>query len=225
MKVSARRSVKVLGGTDRESLSLDEKIRQLLNQSYNFSMKLTSQQTLPVSRDRAWDALNDISVLKGCIPGCESLIDKGDGQYELLIMAAVGPVKAKFTGKLRLVDLQPPHSYTIHFEGSGGPAGHGKGTAEVALEPVDESTTVLHYTATASVGGKIAQIGSRLVDMAAQKMAGDFFSAFDAQLRAQNSAPSNDDATENEVMGSEKTVRTGWISQALNFLRKIFGGK
>lgn len=145
-------------------------------------MELTSQQTLPVTQQQAWEALNDVTLLQASIPGCESVTAAGDNQYEVAIMAAVGPVKARFKGKLRLADLQPPTSYTMHFEGQGGAAGHGKGSAQVRLEPVSARETLLHYTAQASVGGKIAQIGSRLVDMAAQKMAGEFFATFNARL-------------------------------------------
>jgi carbon monoxide dehydrogenase subunit G len=146
-------------------------------------MELTSQQALPVSQSQAWEALNDTAMLQAAIPGCESITPGAEpNHYEVAIMAAIGPVKARFKGKLRLEDLQPPTSYTLYFEGQGGQAGHGKGQAAVRLEPNGPGETVLHYTATASVGGKIAQIGSRLVDMAAQKMATDFFSNFTAAL-------------------------------------------
>jgi carbon monoxide dehydrogenase subunit G len=147
-------------------------------------MQLTSKQLLPASQLEAWTALNDISVLKACIPGCDSLVETSENEYELLVVAAIGPVKAKFKGKLRLSDLNAPHGYKLQFEGQGGAAGHGKGSAEVRLEPVNATETELHYSATATVGGKIAQIGSRLVDMAAQRMATEFFTAFTAQLQA-----------------------------------------
>ena len=107
----------------------------------------------------------------------------------MLLTAAIGPVKAKFKGKLKLADLQPPEAYTIHFEGQGGAAGHGKGSAKVRLEPAGADETVLHYTATAQVGGKIAQIGSRLIDMAAQKMAGEFFASFNKLLEEKYHPP------------------------------------
>ena len=100
------------------------------------------------------------------------------------ITAAVGPVKAKFKGKLSLADVTPPQSYTINFEGQGGVAGHGKGSAQVTLESIAPDETVLHYKADASVGGKIAQIGQRLVDMAAQKMASEFFANFNREILA-----------------------------------------
>ena len=145
-------------------------------------MQLSNQQTLPVNQQQAWEALNDIALLQASIPGCESITPTGDNRYELALTASVGPVKARFKGKLELSDLQPPTSYTMQFEGQGGAAGHGKGSAQVRLEPTGPRETVLHYSATASVGGKLAQIGSRLVDMTAQKMANDFFANFNAKL-------------------------------------------
>ena len=146
-------------------------------------MQLTNQQTLPVGQAQAWEALNDITLLQAAIPGCESITPAGEHRYEVLVTAAVGPVKAKFKGKLQLEDLVPPTSYTLRFEGQGGAAGHGKGHAEIRLESTGPRETVLHYTAHASVGGKIAQIGSRLVDMAAQKMATEFFETFNTKLQ------------------------------------------
>lgn len=152
-------------------------------------MQISNQQNLSVSRQHAWDALNNIDVLQKAIPGCESLVETAPHNHEVHILAVVGPVKAKFKGKLRLSDLQPPASYRIDFEGQGGAAGHGKGSATVRLEPTSENSCVLHYEATATVGGKIAQIGQRLVDMAAQKMAGEFFQNFNAQLEQLHPAP------------------------------------
>ncbi len=146
-------------------------------------MQLTNQQTLPVTQAQAWEALNDIALLQSAIPGCESITPTGPNQYEALIMAAIGPVRARFKGKLQLENLQPPNSYTLRFEGQGGAAGHGKGHADIRLEATGARETVLHYTAHASVGGKMAQIGSRLVDMAAQKMATEFFASFNARLQ------------------------------------------
>ena len=157
-------------------------------------MELSNSQTLPVGQSVAWAALNDIEVLRECIPGCELLTQVDDSEFDVVVVSAIGPVKAKFKGKLKLLKVVPPTSYEIHFEGSGGPAGHGKGTAAVRLESLEPSSTVLHYTANARVGGKIAQIGSRLVDMAAQKMAGDFFQKFNAALVARH--PASAPATE-----------------------------
>ena len=145
-------------------------------------MQLSNQQSLAVSQAQAWEALNDIALLQQAIPGCESISPLGENQYEVQILAAIGPVRAKFKGKLALENIQAPNSYSLRFEGQGGAAGHGKGQADIRLEGAGPNQTILHYTAQASVGGKIAQIGSRLVDMAAQKMATDFFAKFSTVL-------------------------------------------
>ncbi len=140
-------------------------------------MEMSGEQHIPLSQQRVWEALNDPAILKSCIPGCESIERISDDEYKVAMLAAVGPVKAKFSGKLLLADLNPPHSYSIAFEGSGGAAGFGKGSAHVTLAP-EGAGTVLAYKATASVGGKLAQIGSRLIDGVARKMADDFFTRF-----------------------------------------------
>lgn len=152
-------------------------------------MQMTQQQLLPVSQPVAWEALNDIALLQQCIPGCESLTADGADQYAVAMTASVGPVRAKFKGKLKIEDRTPPASYRLQFEGQGGAAGHGKGHADVHLEPAGPASTLLRYTAHASVGGKLAQIGSRLVDMAAQKMATDFFAKFTEALRERYPPP------------------------------------
>lgn len=149
-------------------------------------MQLANEHVLPVGQAEAWRALNDTELLRASIPGCESLTPAAEApaeQFDVLVVAAVGPVKAKFKGKLRLTDVAAPHHYTMHFEGQGGPAGFGKGSAKVDLEPISAAETRLRYTAQAQVGGRIAQVGSRLVDMAAQKMAQDFFANFTRQLQ------------------------------------------
>jgi carbon monoxide dehydrogenase subunit G len=180
-------------------------------------MQLASQQSLPVSQAAAWAALNDTEILKACIPGCESITETEPNHYDVAMTAAVGPVKAKFKGKLKLSDLNPPQSYVINFEGQGGAAGHGKGKAEVRLEPQGDAETLLQYTATASVGGKIAQIGSRLVDMAAQKMAGEFFSKFDAALRERHPAPAAPEATPDTAPAGGEAGKPG-------LMKRLFGG-
>ncbi len=140
-------------------------------------MEMHGEQLVTADRNRTWAALNDPEVLKSCIPGCESITAISDGKYEVLMTARVGPVAAKFKGKLALSDVNPPESYSIHFEGQGGAAGFGKGSAKVKL--ADEGPhTRLSYDVTANVGGKLAQIGSRLVDGAAKKLAADFFDKF-----------------------------------------------
>ena len=140
-------------------------------------MEMTGEQLIPLPQQRVWEALNDPGILKACIPGCESIEKVSDTEYKVVMTAAIGPVKAKFNGRLLLADLNPPDSYSITFEGTGGAAGFGKGAAQVSLLP-EGSGTRLTYKATASVGGKLAQIGSRLIDGVAKKMSDDFFSRF-----------------------------------------------
>lgn len=184
-------------------------------------MELSNQQTLPVSQAIAWEALNDITMLQAAIPGCESITPTEPDQYEVVVMAAVGPVKAKFKGKLKLSDIVAPTSYVINFDGQGGAAGHGKGSATVSLAADGANQTTLSYTAKAQVGGKIAQIGSRLVDMAAQKMANEFFSNFTKALEdkyGKAEAPAM--AAEAEA---EAPPASAW-SRIAGWFRKLFGG-
>jgi carbon monoxide dehydrogenase subunit G len=145
-------------------------------------MELQGERVIPAGVQRTWEALNDPDTLKACIAGCETLERTGEHSFRSVMAVRIGPVNARFNGKLDLTDVQPPLGYTMTFEGQGGAAGFGKGTSRVTLEPEGESTR-LRYTAQAQVGGKMAQIGSRLVDAAARKMTDDFFAAFEAQLR------------------------------------------
>jgi hypothetical protein len=140
-------------------------------------MDMTGEYRIPAPRETVWRALNDPEVLKQCIPGCETLDKKSDTEYSATVTAKVGPVKAKFGGNVTMSDLDPPNGYTISGEGSGGAAGFAKGGAKVSLKE-DAGATVLSYTVNATVGGKLAQIGSRLIDSTAKKMANDFFAKF-----------------------------------------------
>lgn len=140
-------------------------------------MELTGIQQIRRDRAGVWAALNDPDVLRQCIPGCESMTREGDAAYAVVMTAAVGPVKARFNGKLTLSDVCEEKSYVLNFEGSGGAAGFGKGGATVTLAQQD-SATLLTYKANARVGGKLAQVGSRLIDGMAAKMAADFFDRF-----------------------------------------------
>lgn len=153
-------------------------------------MEMNQTQRLPVPQQVAWEALNDTDLLKQCIPGCESIVPDGENAYQLALTAAVGPVKARFKGRMALQDIQAPDSYTIQFDGQGGAAGFGKGSAKVTLTPEGDET-LLTYVVQAQVGGKIAQIGSRLVDAAARKMADTFFVRF---TEAVGGAPGGDEA-------------------------------
>jgi carbon monoxide dehydrogenase subunit G len=174
-------------------------------------MDLSETHTLPVPQQVAWEALNDIDVLKACIPGCESIEAEGENAYAVAMTASVGPVKAKFKGRMNLTEIDAPHTYTIVFEGQGGAAGFGKGNAKVNLEPGDDAdTTRLTYNASAQVGGKLAQIGSRLVDGAARKIAAEFFKRFGEQLTA-GAEPA--DGTGEEVERKRKSW-TAWISKS-----------
>ncbi|MSP48111.1 MAG: carbon monoxide dehydrogenase [Alphaproteobacteria bacterium] len=146
-------------------------------------MEMTGEQRLPAPRDVVWAALNDPEVLRQSIPGCEEIEKLSDTEMTAKVSAKVGPVSAKFTGTVTLADLDPPNGYTISGEGKGGVAGFAKGGAKVTLEP-DGDGTILRYEVTASVGGKLAQIGSRLIDATAKKMAGEFFTRFNAIVSA-----------------------------------------
>ncbi len=146
-------------------------------------MELQGERLIPASLDATWVALNDPEVLKACIAGCESLERTGDDSMAAVVAVKVGPVSARFKGKLKLSNVQPPNSYTIHFDGQGGVAGFGKGSADVVLAAESPSQTKLTYNARAQVGGKMAQVGSRLIDAAAGKITDDFFKAFEAHLQ------------------------------------------
>lgn len=183
-------------------------------------MELTETHTLPVPQQRAWEALNDTAILKTCIPGCESIEPDGENAYAVALTAAVGPVKARFKGRMQLADIDAPRSYTIQFEGQGGAAGFGKGDARVTLEAAGDDATTLSYTARAQVGGKLAQIGSRLVDGAARKIAAEFFKRFGEQFgdaasdAAQTAGSENENAndstaTDPPAASADDTAATG----------------
>jgi len=140
-------------------------------------MEMTGEQQIALPQEATWRALNDTAVLKDCIPGCESITQVGDNEYEVVLTAKVGPVSAKFKGKMTVKDADPPRAYTLAFEGQGGVAGFAKGEASVALAPEGDGTK-LSYTAKATVGGKLAQVGARLIDGVARQLAGKFFEAF-----------------------------------------------
>ncbi len=154
-------------------------------------MDMQASRTLAVTQQQAWDALNDPEVLKLCIPGCDKVEPTGENQYAIGMALKIGPVSAKFGGKINLADIVPPHSYTITFEGQGGAAGFGKGDAKVNLTPLANGAPgcELGYVVHASVGGKIAQLGQRLIDGAAKSMAEDFFKRFDLEMQRRYPAP------------------------------------
>jgi uncharacterized protein len=149
-------------------------------------MDMQGSRQLAATQQQAWDALNDPEVLKRCIPGCDSIERTGDDQYAITMSIKIGPVSAKFNGKIALQDVNAPQGYTLQFEGQGGAAGFGKGSSQVRLEP-QPAGCELHYTASAQVGGKIAQVGQRLIDGVAKSMAEDFFKRFEGVLQEQYS--------------------------------------
>jgi carbon monoxide dehydrogenase subunit G len=143
-------------------------------------VEMTGQQVVPLPQQETWQALNDPAVLKECIPGCNSLEKMSDSQYQLTMTARIGPVSAKFKGLMTLQDVEAPRTYTMVFEGQGGVAGFAKGQATVTLAPEAEGTQ-LTYVVKANVGGKLAQLGARLIDGVARKLADDFFKCFNAR--------------------------------------------
>jgi len=141
-------------------------------------MKITDTVHISLPREEVFAALNDADVLRRAIPGCEALERVSETEFEATVAAKIGPVKAKFKGRVELSDLDPPESYTISGEGKGGAAGFAKGGARVTLTEEDGGTR-LDYDVDAQVGGKLAQVGARLIDSAAKKLAGEFFTAFE----------------------------------------------
>lgn len=140
-------------------------------------MDMNGSQRIEASRETVFAALNDVDVLRQCIPGCETIEKTSDTEMVAKVTLRIGPVKASFSGTVTLSDLDPPNGYTISGEGSGGMAGFAKGGADVTLE-ADGEATLLHYKVKAEIGGKLAQMGSRLIDSTAKKLAGDFFTKF-----------------------------------------------
>lgn len=145
-------------------------------------MEMTGEFRIPAPRERVWQALNDPETLKRAIPGCQTIEKVTDTEFTAKVVAKVGPVRATFGGKVNLTDLDPPKAYTISGEGSGGVAGFAKGSAKVNLEEESDDATRLRYEVQAHVGGKLAQIGSRLIDATSRKMADDFFGNFVAAI-------------------------------------------
>jgi carbon monoxide dehydrogenase subunit G len=147
------------------------------------AMTMTGEVQLPASREAVWAKLNDPAVLKACVPGCEQLDKTSDNEFQAVAVIKVGPVKARWKGKVRLSDLDPPNGYKISGEGEGGVAGFAKGGATVSLADKDGGT-VLSYNVEAQIGGKLAQLGQRLINSAAKKTADDFFANFAKAVQA-----------------------------------------
>lgn len=146
------------------------------------ALVIEGEERIEAPIETVWAALNDPEILKVCIPGCDSLEKLADNQLAATVTLKIGPIKAKFNGEVELINLNPPHSYTIQGEGKGGIAGFAKGGADVSLAEDGPGVTILRYAAKADVGGKIAQLGSRLIDSTSRKLAGQFFSSFNEKV-------------------------------------------
>ncbi|HSV59205.1 MAG TPA: carbon monoxide dehydrogenase subunit G [Variovorax sp.] len=177
-------------------------------------MDMQGTRQLGVTQQQAWDALNDPETLKKCIPGCDKFESTGENQYAVGMAVKVGPVSAKFTGKVTLAEIQPPTSYKLAFEGQGGVAGFGKGSSGVSLAPNADGCE-LAYTVQAQVGGKIAQLGQRLIDGAAKSMADDFFRRFDEEMQARYPAAAAPAAA---AEPAAPAPNPGWWARLLHWL-------
>ena len=168
-------------------------------------MDIQGEKILAAPRSQVWRALNEPAVLQRCLAGCDTFEADGENKFRVAMHASVGPVRARFAGKLQLLDLVPEQSYALAFEGSGGAAGFGKGSARVTLDDVAEGTR-LRYTAQAQVGGRLSQVGGRLIDGVTSRMADEFFSRLVTDLAS--SAPAPAEAAVDQ-MRSRKRVFAG----------------
>jgi carbon monoxide dehydrogenase subunit G len=173
------------------------------------AMDMTGEERIEASREAVWAALNDVEVLKRCIPGCESLERQSDTEMSAKVKLTVGPVSARFAGKVTLSEIDPPSGYRISGEGSGGAAGYAKGSALVQLADDGNGGTLLKYEARADVGGKLAQLGGRLIDATARKMAGEFFGKFGEAMRP----ASAEDAAVEVGAETEPAKKPGMLSR------------
>jgi carbon monoxide dehydrogenase subunit G len=174
-------------------------------------MEMQGTRQLAITQQQAWDALNDPEVLKLCIPGCDKIEATAENQYSMAVSLKIGPLAAKFTGKISLSDINPPISYTITFEGQGGPAGFGKGNAKVQLAPNADGLE-LAYAVHATVGGKIAQVGQRLIDGVAKSMAEDFFKRFDNEMQSRHPEAYAEKAAAGAVAPQDKSTKIpSWV--------------
>jgi carbon monoxide dehydrogenase subunit G len=151
------------------------------------ALVIEGEERIEAPVERVWAALNDAEILKACIPGCQSLEWTSDNELAASVVLKIGPIKATFAGQVTLSNLDPPRSYTIEGEGKGGIAGFAKGGADVTLVPDGSNATLLKYAARADTGGKIAQLGSRLLASTSKKLAGEFFSTFNSKVSADGS--------------------------------------
>jgi carbon monoxide dehydrogenase subunit G len=185
-------------------------------------MDMTGERRIPAPREKVWAALNDPAVLKACIPGCESLEKVSDTELKATAGVKIGPIAARFGGKVQLLDLDPPNSYRIEGEGQGGVAGFAKGGAVVRLAE-DADVTVLSYDVKAQVGGKIAQLGARLIDATAKQMADAFFDRFAAEVAPTPPAEAGAEGLPGAVAETAKPAPVPQISVFDMIPREPFG--
>jgi len=176
-------------------------------------MDMQGTRQLGVSQQQAWDALNNPDILKACIPGCDRIEVTDANEFSMGTALKIGPVSAKFNGKIKLTDMQPPASYTLSFEGQGGVAGFGKGTAQVSLKPNDQGCE-LSYTVNAQVGGKIAQLGQRLIDGVAKSLSEEFFKRFDEETAKLLPATANQAAAVDTSAETAVKKMPAWVWMA-----------
>ena len=173
-------------------------------------MDMQGQRVLHATQAQAWEALNDPEILKACIPGCDKFELVEANVYSVGVAIKIGPVSAKFTGKVTLSDIQAPNSYALNFEAQGGVAGFGKGESKVSLHPHDEGCE-LHYTVHSTVGGKLAQLGQRLIDGAAKSLAEDFFKRFEEAIQAKYPSAENTANASAVATPAESASIPNWV--------------
>jgi len=190
-------------------------------------MEMLGNRKLGITQQQAWDALNDPETLKKCIPGCDKFELTGDNEYSVGLALKIGPVSAKFNGKVTLSDIQPPESYKLTFEGQGGVAGFAKGSSGVSLKPAADGAEgcELDYTVQAQVGGKIAQVGQRLIDGAAKSTADDFFKRFEAEMQSRYGPPPAEASAEGDAAPAEKQGAMAGLMRKMGFGKKDKDGE
>ncbi|MBU3720935.1 MAG: carbon monoxide dehydrogenase subunit G [Burkholderiaceae bacterium] len=186
-------------------------------------MEIKGEENIRASVQTVWDGLNSTDVLLKSIPGCEEIQRTADNELQAKVMIKLGPVKARFSGKVTMTNVQPLKGYTLNFEGSGGAAGFAKGSADVSLQEADGGT-LLTYVANASVGGKLGQIGSRLIEGSAKKLSSEFFAAFAetvapghrdrAEQTSADAPPSSDGPAASPKARSEQGSSRMWVAIA-----------
>jgi carbon monoxide dehydrogenase subunit G len=180
-------------------------------------MEMTGERQLAADRATVWAMLNDREVLKACVPGCESMVATAEHSFDVEVNAVIGPVKARFKGKMSMTDVDPPQGYKLRFEGQSAQAGFARGEANIRLEVLAPASTKLRYAASAQIGGKLAQVGSRLVDAAAGATADKFFEAFAGHIAARTAAAGGQSG-----VSPPPQARLGFWSWLVAFFRHLF---